>query len=253
MPKEYDRIPIDEVATEMDHDRHKRCGVCAHPWHGAAGNGGRDHPPPALWLPRGMPGAPDVEPGCHATLPPSALMIKGLILTPCAFRKPAEPPAEDDASYRKLKRFPADVCPVGVTPPPLIPRPPAPEDDWEAWEAANNTANNAIDARIADEFAGRNGNGNGHRRPYAYKWERKGSEIRHPSEGLPFGKTRDENGKVVDHREEQGAIRLIKSLAAQGYGYTAIARELERRGAKCRALKWHPVSLARFIRREGIL
>jgi hypothetical protein len=94
--------------------------VCAHPWHGAEENGGRDHPPLALWLLRPMPYAGDVEASCFATLPPAALMVRGIILTPCAARKPDVPPPPEGDGKAHHRGLPSEVTPPGKRPPGLL-------------------------------------------------------------------------------------------------------------------------------------
>jgi hypothetical protein len=124
MPKEYDRIPIDEVVHETDAYRHARCGVCGHPLVGSPENGGRDHPPGTLWsiLP-GPPPPETVHPACYAVLSPGEAHYHGITLTPCAGRHPTDPaPPPPDHDPRKLRRFPGDVTPPGKTPAPLLPR-----------------------------------------------------------------------------------------------------------------------------------
>jgi hypothetical protein len=131
--KEYDSIPIDEVDMKPDGNRHRRCLVCGHPWHGTDRNGGRDHPPGGLWriMPIGFAPLPVDPPQClkngwpcHMTEPQAYLAARGITITPCAVRRPPEaPPEEGENPKSKLRRLPSEVTLIGVTPPPLVPRP----------------------------------------------------------------------------------------------------------------------------------
>lgn len=127
----------DEITKPSDPYLADRCGVCGHPWFGNQSNGGRDHPPPALWtITHGIPGTedPDATPRtgieCFNTQPPGVLGPLGVILSDCARRQP-ETIAElgtvqaantpGSRSRVSIKRYPSEVCPPGKTPEPFRP------------------------------------------------------------------------------------------------------------------------------------
>jgi hypothetical protein len=121
-----------------------RCVVCGHEWVGT--EGGKDHPPAALWaiMPHGWAPRPYdpvsmIPYQCHATMPSVKLRVDvGVILSACAMHRPwyaGEVPDSDavwanlgEGSFRNMRLYTSEVCPVGKTPPPLLDRgePPVP-------------------------------------------------------------------------------------------------------------------------------
>lgn len=66
---------------------------------------------------------------------------------------------------------------------------------------------------------------------------------------VPYGWTlADDGNTLLPVKEEQEVIRAIKGLHAQGMGYRAICRELER---IARGRKWHPQTVKNILKRAA--
>lgn len=70
---------------------------------------------------------------------------------------------------------------------------------------------------------------------------------------VPFG-YRVEDGRLVAHRQEQKAIRLIRELRGKGYSLRAIAAELEAGGYRTKQGRkhWNPKTVSAIIQREKL-
>lgn len=72
---------------------------------------------------------------------------------------------------------------------------------------------------------------------------------------IPFGYSLDIDGQtLMEDREEQEVIRLIKEWKENGCSLRSIGEELQRRGhlTKTGKIKWHPQSIARILKRETL-
>jgi len=67
----------------------------------------------------------------------------------------------------------------------------------------------------------------------------------------PFGYEVDAaTGRLIEAPQEQAAIRMVKNLRDQGYGYKAIARELNKAGYRTKREKpWCQVTVQRVVKR----
>jgi DNA invertase Pin-like site-specific DNA recombinase len=67
---------------------------------------------------------------------------------------------------------------------------------------------------------------------------------------VPYGWTLGEDGStLIENPEEQEAIGLIRDLRAKGYNYSAICRELTRRGYQPLGKQWHAQSVKNILKR----
>jgi len=67
---------------------------------------------------------------------------------------------------------------------------------------------------------------------------------------VPLGFDLNEAGELIENREEQEIINLIKSLRSNGHSYRAIARNLEEHGYKTKRgnAVWHPQTIKQILR-----
>ncbi len=69
---------------------------------------------------------------------------------------------------------------------------------------------------------------------------------------VPYGWRLADDGKtLLANEKEQEAIRLIKELRGKGYNYSAICRELTRKGYRPLGKQWHAQSVKNIIKKAA--
>lgn len=69
---------------------------------------------------------------------------------------------------------------------------------------------------------------------------------------IPYGYILGTDGNtLMENEKEQEAIRLIKELHNKGYNYSAICRELTRKGYEPNGKQWHAQSVKNIIKRAA--
>lgn len=67
----------------------------------------------------------------------------------------------------------------------------------------------------------------------------------------PYGWTVDGSGRLIEHPDQQAALRLIRELRAAGHTYAAIIEELDRRAIPSKTGgRWHPGTIKQIIDRD---